>query len=191
ILSPNAVIIDGPGFTGPDGKSIMPSYADSLSVVQLVDLVAFLKSLTSGGGHPHGAAAAVKSEGDYTVRLEYRVGDQGLGDQARHHAGDGFGARPLREAGDRRLRALAGLRALAHRRLRRGQRRLVVRLGADLLHVLDVLHSAVLANHEDRARGEAGDRSVLDLDPVGGTEGALAEVGDRLDARDPGGAAPT
>ena len=88
ILSPNAVIIDGPGFTGPDGKSIMPSYADSLSVVQLVDLVAFLKSLTSGGDHPHGAAAAVKSEGDYTVRLEYRVGDQGLGDHA-GHAGHG------------------------------------------------------------------------------------------------------
>jgi len=88
ILSPNAVIIDGPGFTGPDGKSIMPSYADSLSVVQLVDLVAFLKSLTSGGGHPHGAAAAVKSEGDYTVRLEYRVGDQGLGDHT-GHAGHG------------------------------------------------------------------------------------------------------
>src|SRR5262249_8986577 len=45
ILSPNAVILEGPGYTGPDGKSIMPSYADSLSVTQLVDLVAFLKSL--------------------------------------------------------------------------------------------------------------------------------------------------
>src|SRR2546422_3347053 len=29
ILSPNAVILDGPGYTGPDGKSIMPSYARS------------------------------------------------------------------------------------------------------------------------------------------------------------------
>src|SRR5262245_60895381 len=55
ILTPNAVILDGPGYTGPDGKSIMPSYADSLSVSQLVDLVAFVQSLT-GGGHTHGAA---------------------------------------------------------------------------------------------------------------------------------------
>lgn len=49
ILSPNAVLLDGPGYTGPDGTSIMPSYADSLSVTQLVDLVAFLKGLTVGG----------------------------------------------------------------------------------------------------------------------------------------------
>jgi hypothetical protein len=32
ILTPNAVIVDGPGFVGPDGQSLMPSYADSLSV---------------------------------------------------------------------------------------------------------------------------------------------------------------
>jgi mono/diheme cytochrome c family protein len=83
ILSPNAVILDGPGFAGPDGKSIMPSYADTLSVVQLVDLVAYLKSLTDGG-HEHGAAPAVKSEGDYTVRLEYRGGEQGQDDHAGH-----------------------------------------------------------------------------------------------------------
>ena len=89
ILSPNAVILDGPGFIGPDGKSIMPSYADSLSVVQLVDLVAFLKSLTSGG-HEHGAAPSTKTEGDYTVRLEYRGGDQGPGD----HGGHGGRAAP-------------------------------------------------------------------------------------------------
>jgi hypothetical protein len=62
----------------------MPSYADSLSVTQLVDLVAFLKSLTSGG-HAHGPAPAVKTEGDYTVRLEYR-GDHGHGGHAGHAA---------------------------------------------------------------------------------------------------------
>src|SRR5439155_22834740 len=49
---------------------------------------------------------------------------------------------------------------------------------------------AVLAHHEDRARGEPGDRTVLDLHAVGGTEGALAEVGERLDGRHPRGAAP-
>jgi mono/diheme cytochrome c family protein len=84
ILAPNAVILDGPGYIGPDGKSVMPSYADSLSVTQLVDLVAFLKGLT-GGGHRHEAAPAAKTVDDYTVRLDYRSG----GDHAGHegHAG--------------------------------------------------------------------------------------------------------
>ena len=84
ILLPNAVILDGPGYTGPDGKSVMPSYADSLSVTQLVDLVAFLKGLT-GGGHMHEAAPATKTVDEYTVRLDYRRG----GDHAGHegHAG--------------------------------------------------------------------------------------------------------
>ena len=83
ILSPNAVILEGPGYIGPDGKSIMPTYADSLSVTQLVDLVAFLKSLTAGG-HEHGPTAMERTAGDYTVRLEYRGG--GHGDHAGHGA---------------------------------------------------------------------------------------------------------
>ena len=86
ILSPNAVILEGPGYTGPDGKSIMPSYADSLSVAQLVDLVAFLKSLTAGG-HDHQQMSMEKTAGDYTVRLEYRAdGHGGHGDHAGHTA---------------------------------------------------------------------------------------------------------
>jgi mono/diheme cytochrome c family protein len=51
VLNPNAVILKGPGYVGSDGRSIMPSYADSLSVAQLVDLVAYLRSLTPGGEH--------------------------------------------------------------------------------------------------------------------------------------------
>jgi mono/diheme cytochrome c family protein len=92
ILTPNAVILDGPGYTGPDGKSIMPSYADSLSVAQLVDLVAFLKSLPGGAHHMHSAAPAEKTAGDYTVRLDYRGG----GDHAGHegHAGAAAAAAP-------------------------------------------------------------------------------------------------
>jgi mono/diheme cytochrome c family protein len=91
ILAPNAVILDGPGYTGPDGKSIMPSYADSLSVTQLVDLVAFLQGLT-GGGHMHAMPPAEKTTDVYTVRLDYR----GSGDHAGHegHAGHGAGAAP-------------------------------------------------------------------------------------------------
>ena len=84
ILSPNAVILEGSGYTGPDGKSIMPSYADSLSVTQLVDLVAFLKGLT-GGGHEHGAAPVEKTAGDYAIRLDYR-GGAGHGGHAGHTA---------------------------------------------------------------------------------------------------------
>jgi mono/diheme cytochrome c family protein len=85
ILTPNAVILDGPGYTGPDGKSIMPSFADSLSVTQLVDLVAFLKSLTAGDHHMRAAAPAEKTTGDYTVRLDYRGGESHAGHEG--HAG--------------------------------------------------------------------------------------------------------
>ena len=45
ILNPNAVIVEGPGYTTPDGRSLMPEYRDLLTVGQLIDLVAFLKSL--------------------------------------------------------------------------------------------------------------------------------------------------
>lgn len=51
ILNPNAVIVMGPGYTGPDGLSIMPDYRESLMVAELIDLVAYLKSLQ--GGHHH------------------------------------------------------------------------------------------------------------------------------------------
>ena len=70
IVNPNAVILSGPGFTGTDGLSIMPSYADSLSVQQLLDVVAFVKSLTGGAGHAHHAAGPRETVvGDYRVRL--------------------------------------------------------------------------------------------------------------------------
>jgi mono/diheme cytochrome c family protein len=91
ILAPNAVILDGPGYTGPDGKSIMPSYAESLSVTQLVDLVAFIQNLT-GGGHAHGAAPAEKSTDVYTVRLSYHGGDHAGHEGHGGHAGHGAAA---------------------------------------------------------------------------------------------------
>jgi len=55
IVNPNA-LIDEPQWRAPDGTSRMPSFNDSLTVQELVDLVAFLKSLTPpapGGGHRH------------------------------------------------------------------------------------------------------------------------------------------
>jgi mono/diheme cytochrome c family protein len=48
IINPNRVIVQGPGYTGPDSLSKMPSYADSMTLEQLIDVVAYLKSLTGG-----------------------------------------------------------------------------------------------------------------------------------------------
>jgi len=53
IINPNRVIVMGSGYTGPDHLSKMPSYADTMTVKQLIDMVAYLRSLT-GGEMPHG-----------------------------------------------------------------------------------------------------------------------------------------
>jgi putative copper resistance protein D len=45
VINPNAVIVEAPGYTGPDGRSTMPDYRDSLSTRELIDLIAYLKSL--------------------------------------------------------------------------------------------------------------------------------------------------
>src|SRR5262249_32391973 len=45
VLNPSAVLIEGPGYIGGDGRSIMPPYPD-MTLRQLVDLVAYLKSLS-------------------------------------------------------------------------------------------------------------------------------------------------
>ncbi len=65
IINPNAVIVEGPGYLGPDGRSIMPAYPE-LTVRQLADLVAYLQSLTgNAGAHTH------------VHRLGPRTGDAG------------------------------------------------------------------------------------------------------------------
>ncbi len=78
-----------PGGDPMKGRQVF--VADSLSVAQLIDLVAFLQSLTAGG-HAHAAAPAEKTTEVYTVRLDYRGG----GDHAGHegHAGHGAAAAP-------------------------------------------------------------------------------------------------
>lgn len=55
IINPDAVVIDGPGYAGPDGRSVMPSYPD-LTVAQLADLVAYLSSLVDRND-PHAGHA--------------------------------------------------------------------------------------------------------------------------------------
>ena len=60
IINPNAVLVDGPGYLGPDGRSVMPAYPD-MTLVQLANLVAYLSSLTTGGDggmHAHRMAQA-------------------------------------------------------------------------------------------------------------------------------------
>ena len=54
IVNPNAVI-EEPKYRGPDGTSRMPSCNDLMTVQELVDLVAFLKSLgpTDAAAHKH------------------------------------------------------------------------------------------------------------------------------------------
>lgn len=60
MIDPNASVVwrikhhksENKGYLGPDGTSKMPSYNDTMTIQQLIDLVAYMKSLTAGG-HKH------------------------------------------------------------------------------------------------------------------------------------------
>ncbi len=66
ILNPNAVLIEGPGFLGPDGKSRMPSYTESMTLQQLIDLVAYLRTLGAAPSAPAGAGGRGATGGGHT-----------------------------------------------------------------------------------------------------------------------------
>jgi hypothetical protein len=53
----------------------MPDYRDTLTVTELIDLVAYLKSLTGGAGHAHPGAPPAREQvaGSYRVRLDYHA----------------------------------------------------------------------------------------------------------------------
>jgi mono/diheme cytochrome c family protein len=51
IVNPDAVAVSGPGWLDANGRSAMPVYPD-LTLAQLADLVAYVKSLDDGGHHP-------------------------------------------------------------------------------------------------------------------------------------------
>jgi cytochrome c len=99
ILDPNAVIVTGPGHTGPDGLSIMPDFRDSLTLAETIDLVAYIRSLT-GNGHEHAAAPAAREQvvGVYRVRLDYAAPgaahghEQAQGQGGHQHPGGGGAA---------------------------------------------------------------------------------------------------
>jgi hypothetical protein len=76
----------------------MPEYRDVLGVKELVDLVAYLKSLRGGGPapHAHGGPAPAQEQvaASYRVRLEYRPHGHGAeprGDHAHGQPGSGPG----------------------------------------------------------------------------------------------------
>ena len=68
ILNPDAVLVDGPGYIGSDGRSVMPNYPD-MTLAQLADLVAYLKSLGGGAaqGHVHPAMAGSATDSNPSV----------------------------------------------------------------------------------------------------------------------------
>jgi hypothetical protein len=54
LINPSAVIEKGKGYQGPDGSSKMPEFNDSMTVKELINLAAYLRSLKpvrAGGGH--------------------------------------------------------------------------------------------------------------------------------------------
>jgi len=60
MIDPNASVAwrvkhhksENKGYLGPDGTSKMPTYNDSMTIQQLIDMVAYMKSLTAGA-HAH------------------------------------------------------------------------------------------------------------------------------------------
>src|SRR5262245_10872087 len=98
ILNPNAVLVEGPGYIGGDGRSIMPPTPD-MTVAQLIDLVAYLKSRGGDMGHVHDVARE-QTVGGYRVRLVFRAAG-GSGHEHAHHQHGGAMAMPA--AGKGRL----------------------------------------------------------------------------------------
>jgi len=54
VINPSAVIDKGKGYQGADGSSKMPSFNDSMTVQEAIDLVAYLRSLKPVTGAPAG-----------------------------------------------------------------------------------------------------------------------------------------
>jgi mono/diheme cytochrome c family protein len=64
IVNPSAVIEPGRGYEAADGSSKMPSYSDSMTVQELIDLVAYLRALRPGGAAPAGSQRGRSGEHD-------------------------------------------------------------------------------------------------------------------------------
>jgi len=60
IVNPNAVVDRGRVYEAADGSSKMPSYNDSLTVQELIDLVTFLRGLRPPSSAPTGSGAGAQ-----------------------------------------------------------------------------------------------------------------------------------
>ena len=113
LLDPNAVILDEKGYTGPDGKSKMPDFTESMTLHELIDVVAYIGSLRGGHaaghagpgaapGHSHGAPVAAAGAPPSGTPGPGRSADahaahgaaEGSTAPAGAHAGHGTGAAP-------------------------------------------------------------------------------------------------
>src|SRR5262245_2087641 len=63
IINPGAVVDRGRGYAMPDGSSRMPSYNESLTVQEVIDLVAYLRQLRP----PADAAPVQRGQGGHTT----------------------------------------------------------------------------------------------------------------------------
>jgi hypothetical protein len=85
IVNPSAVLVDGPGYIGGDGRSVMPPSPD-MTIAQLINLVAYLKSLGAvEAGHAH-EPTYERMVGGYRVRLVYKAPSGG---SHMHHGATG------------------------------------------------------------------------------------------------------
>ena len=102
LVNPSAVLIDGPGYVGGDGRSIMPA-TPAMTLAQLIDLVAYLKSQGGDAGHAHDEARE-QTAGGYRVRLAFLpAAADGQGDHAHHQHGGGAPAGKGQPLGKGRL----------------------------------------------------------------------------------------
>ena len=86
LVNPSAVLIEGPGYVGGDGRSIMPA-TPAMTLAQLIDLVAYLKSQGGDAGHAHDQPRE-QTAGGYRVRLAFLpAAADGHGDHAEHQHG--------------------------------------------------------------------------------------------------------
>jgi hypothetical protein len=89
ILNPNRILVEGPGYIGPDGKSRMPEYLESMTLREWVDLVAYLGGLKDPSHSQAHASHGPKKvgegmAGDY--RIELRLADSHAGHGGSHAA---------------------------------------------------------------------------------------------------------
>ena len=54
-MNPSALVLDGPGYADERGRSTMPEYRQGLTVAELIDLVAYLRTLGATAPAPEPA----------------------------------------------------------------------------------------------------------------------------------------